>query len=123
MDYKDEKRPLENPPAARKKPARSSRRWKRRPVESYTEGDFFVLPPDMTDDEAILHTAAAAEEPVQEVEPPADNVVSLEELAARRQAEIAEEMGHTKVVGDTDEPPAGESTGDTRVCKPAHKKP
>lgn len=115
MDYKDEKRPLENPPAARKKPARSSRRWKRRPVESYTEGDFFVLPPDMTDDEAILHTAAAAEEPVQEVEPPADNVVSLEELAARRQAEIAEEMGHTKVVGDTDEPPAGESTGDTRV--------
>lgn len=111
MDYKDDKQR----PADRKKPVRSKGRWKRRPVESYTEGDFFVLPPDMTDDEAILHAAVPPAEPQAQPETPADNVVSLEELAARRQAEIAEEMGHTKVVEDAEESSAGDEDGDTRI--------
>lgn len=76
MDKKENKQKTES----RKKPAHSARRWKRRRADDYKQGDFFVLPSDMTDDEAPLHVV----EPPKETKP--DNVVTLEELAARQQA-------------------------------------
>lgn len=93
--------------------------------------EFFVLPPDMEDDEAILHVERQPEETPPVETPPGDNVVSLEELAARRQVEMAEEIAEedlteTKVVEASEE--AGEPDddgGDTKVvgaAQPPKKK-
>lgn len=92
-------------------------RRKHQPAE-YEPGEFFVLPPEMEDDEAILHVDKPAEEPTSPEMPQGGNVVSLEELSARRQAETAEEpVGDTVVVdADLDKTRIAEDvSGDTVV--------
>ena len=92
-------------------------RRKHQPAE-YEPGEFFVLPPEMEDDEAILHVDKPAEEPTSPEMPQGENVVSLEELSARRQAETAEEpVGDTVVVdADLDKTRIAEDvSGDTVV--------
>lgn len=72
-------------------------RWKRRTEDPFMGDEFFVLPPDMEDDSAILHTVAAVPDEVSQ-----ENVVPLEDMATRHQldAEMAEELAGTRIVGE-----------------------
>lgn len=104
-----------------KKPDNTNRRWKRRPVKPYMGDEFFVLPPDMSDDEAILHTVPTEKETPAEDGTTPDNVVPLEDLAARHQAdvELAEELAGTRVMGEEEpeEEAEEEPVGSTRLVE------
>ncbi|MGI6265170.1 MAG: hypothetical protein ACOYJY_06890, partial [Acutalibacteraceae bacterium] len=99
---------------------KTGKRGKRRIAEPEFEGDFFVLPPDMEDDDAILHTVApAADSP--EAQAAAENVVLLEELvspADKQPQDTDEETDATRVVTLLDDDEQDEpDVGDTRMVE------
>lgn len=104
---------------AQKKPDNTSRRWKRREAGPYMGDDFFVLPPEMEDDQAILHTVAA-DNASPATGAAADRVVPLEDLAMRHQAEmeLTEEMAGTRVIGEVPDEAAGDAAAEhTRLVE------